>query len=125
MSTHLEERRIARLLRDLIARKGTTPEALEKRLGWEPGRLEALLEGPQRVSFDDVLEILPLLDTTPTDFFAWVYGAPGKEPTPSTMDELRKQRAMNRLFERSLRTVRNAIARRAAWKREQAEKGED
>ena len=125
MSTHLEERRIARLLRDLIARKGTTLEALEKRLGWEPGRLEALLKGSQPLSFDDVLEILPLLDATPTDFFAWVYGAPGKEPTPSTLYELRKQRAMNRLFERSLRAVRNAVARRAAWKREQTEANED
>jgi len=122
MSTHLEERRIARLLRDLIARKGATLDALEKRLGWEPDRLEALLKGSQPLSFDDVLEILPLLDTTPTDFFAWLYGDHGKQPPPSTLYEARKQRAMNRLFERSLRTVRNAVARRAAWKRERTDK---
>jgi len=125
MNPHPEERRIAALLRDLIVRERTTIEALEERLSWEPGRLKALLDAESRLSFDDVLEILPLLDTTATDFFAWVYGAPGKEATPSTLYELRKQRAMNRLFERSLRAVRNAVARRAAWKQKQAETSED
>jgi len=125
MSLHPEERRIAVLLRDLIARKGATLEDLEQRLGWEPGRLKALLEVESRLSFDEALEILPLLDTAPADFFAWLYGAPGNEPPPSTLYELRKQRAMNRLFERSLRAVRNAVARRAAWKREQGKSGGD
>ena len=121
MTVHPEERRVARLLRDLIVRQGTTPEDLEKRLSWEAGRLRALLAGRQRLSFDEVLEILPLLETTPTDFFAWLYGAPGKEPTPSAMDEARRQRAMERLFERSLRAVRTAIARRSDWKRQRTD----
>src|SRR5262245_32538606 len=125
MNPHPEERRIAGLLRDLIVRKGAAVEVLEERLGWEPGRLKVLLDVESRLSFDDVLEILPLLDTAPADFFAWLYGAPGNEPPPSTLYELRRQRAMNRLFERSLRAVRSAVARRAAWQREQGESGGD
>jgi transcriptional regulator with XRE-family HTH domain len=125
MDSHPEEHRIAALLRELIVRSGTTLGTVEKRLGWEPGRLTALLDGHQRLSFDDVLEILPFLGTTPTEFFARLYGVPEKEPAASAADGSAKQRAMERLFERSLRAVRNAIARRAAWKRERAEDGED
>jgi len=125
MDLYPEERRIAGLLRELIVRGGTTLESVEERLDWEPGRLTALLDGHQRLSFDDVLEILPVLGTTPTDFFAWLYGTPGQELALSTMDESPKQRAMDRLFERSLRVVRNAIARRSTWQREREETGED
>ena len=120
MDRYPEEDRIAGLLRELIVHSGTSPAALEQRLGWEPGRLTAFLDGRQRLSFDHVLEILPLLGTTPTDFFARMYGSmPLAAKTPS------RQRAMERLFERSLRAVRNAIARRAAWKRERTETGGD
>lgn len=120
MAPYPEEDRIADLLRELIARSGMSPAALEQRLGWAPGRLTVFLDGRQRLSFDAVLEILPLLNTTPTDFFARLYGSlPPAANTPS------KQRAMERLFERSLRAVRSAIARRAAWKRARTETGGD
>jgi len=122
MDSHPEERRIAGLLRELIARSGTTPAVLEKRLGWKPGRLTALLDGRERLSFGDVLAMLPLLGTTPTEFFARLYSIPSEEPRPSKVDQRAKQRAMDRLFERSLRAVRNAIARRADWKRKGAGK---
>lgn len=120
MEPYPEEVRIADLLREMIAHRGVSPTALEQRLGWEPGRLTAFLDGRQRLSFDHVLEILPLLGATPTDFFARLYDSmPPAAKTPS------RQRAMERLFERSLRAVRNAIARRAAWKRERTEPGGD
>ena len=118
MDSPPEERRIAGLLRELIVRSGTTLEIVERRLGWEPGGLTARLDGHQRLSFDDVLEILPLLGTTPTEFLSWLHGVPEREPAMPAADSSAKQRAMDRLFERSLRAVRNAIARRAAWKRE-------
>jgi hypothetical protein len=115
MDPYLEEDRIADLLRELIAQSGTSPAALERRLGWEPGRLAAFLDS-RRLSFADVLEVLPLLGMTPTDFFARLYGSvPPAAYSPS------KQRAMERLFQRSLRAVRSAVARRAAWKRERTD----
>ena len=119
MDPYPEERRIAALLRELIAQSGIPPAALAERLGWQPGRLEAFLDGRQRLSFDEVLEILPPLGLTPSSFLARIYGSPPAVSSPA------KQRAMDRLFERSLRVVRNAIARRAAWKRERSETGGD
>src|SRR3954454_22144404 len=79
MSTHPEERRIAGLLRELTVQNGARLESLEQRLGWEPGRLRSLLEGRQRLSFEDVLEVLPLLTPPPSYFFAWLYGFDAKE----------------------------------------------
>jgi plasmid maintenance system antidote protein VapI len=111
MDSYPEERRIAGLLRELIAASGISPAALEERLGWQPGRIEAFLDGQQRLSFDEVVEILPLLGLTPSNFLARMYGSLPAASSPA------KQRAMDRLFERSLRAVRTAIARRAARKR--------
>ncbi|HEX9943856.1 MAG TPA: hypothetical protein VGG03_17730 [Thermoanaerobaculia bacterium] len=130
MSLHPEERRIAGLLRELIVQSGTPLEELERRLGWEPGRLTSLLDGSLRLSFEDVLEILPLLGTTPTDFFAWLYGFDprepgmtfGQEPATVTAGGSPADRTMGRRFEHSLRVVKNAIARRSAWKRERTGK---
>ncbi len=124
MSMHPEERRIAGLLRELIVQSGAPPEALEKRLGWEPGRLASLLEGNQRLGVEDVLEILPLLETTPTEFFAWLYGFGAKEPAGGEEEgELAVvaggsvlQKSLDRRFDQSLRVVRSAIARRRGWK---------
>jgi hypothetical protein len=121
-----EERRIAALLRELIVRSGTTLEVVESRLGWERGRLTAQLDGHLALSFDEVLEILPLIGATPIEFFSWLYGFDlrearetwGRGAAPFALSGLQKQRAMGRLFERSLRAVRKAIARRAARKRE-------
>lgn len=127
MTLHPEERRIAGLLRELIVQSGAPPETLEKRLGWEPGRLLSLLDGSLKLRFEDVLELLPLLSTTPTDFFAWLYGfdakdsgAPGKGKMELTTvaDDSVSQRALDRRFEQSLRVVRAAISRRQAWKEE-------
>jgi hypothetical protein len=121
--SHPEERRIAGLLRELIVQSGTPPEALEKGLGWEPGRLAALLDGDQRLSFEDVLEILPRLGTTPSEFFAWLYGFDAKEAAmpgdeAAARDGSVAKGVMDRRFSESLRAIRTAIARRAAWKRE-------
>lgn len=123
MSPHPEERRIAGLLRELIVQNGMPPESLENRLGWEPGRLTALLDGALRLSFEDVLGILPLLGTTPAEFFAWLYGFDARETGMpgdeiANGDGLAAERAMDRRFNESLRAIRTAIARRAAWKRE-------
>jgi hypothetical protein len=131
MTLHPEERRIAGLLRELIVQSGAPPETLEKRLGWEPGRLLSLLDGHLRLRFEDVLELLPLLSTTPTDFFAWLYGFDARnsgasgtgeetEPTAPAGDS-GAQRALDRRFEQSLRVVKAAISRRQVWKSEKLE----
>ncbi|HEX4960952.1 MAG TPA: hypothetical protein VF173_08950 [Thermoanaerobaculia bacterium] len=129
MATHPEERRIAGLLRELIVQSGIPLDAVEKQLGWEPGKLRDLLDGRLRLGFEDVLEVLPLLNTTPPDFFAWLYGfepgasLPAGEPgarKPVPGDGALSQRALDRRFEQSLRAVKNAIARRRAWKEERS-----
>ncbi len=123
MPLHPEERRIAGLLRELIVQSGLPLEHLEKRLDWEPGRLPALLEGHLRLSFEDVLDVLPVLGTTPTDFFAWLYGFDPREslgerdaPVLAGNDSLGG--VLDRRFDRSLRVVKNAITRRRLWKEE-------
>jgi len=122
MSKHPEERRIAGLLRELIVQSGAPLETLEKRLGWEPERLSSLLDGRLRLGVEDVLEILPLLETTPTEFFAWLYGFDSKDPAGSE-GELAAvaggstlQKSLDRRFDQSLRVVKSAVARRRTWK---------
>ncbi len=121
MSLHPEERRIAGLLRELIVQSGIALEYLEKRLDWQPGRLPSLLEGHQHLSFEDVLEVLPVLGTTPTDFFAWLYGFDPRDPAaerdmPALAASPPAQGPMDRRFDQSLRVVKNALNRRRAWK---------
>jgi hypothetical protein len=75
-----------------------------------------------------VLEILPLLNTTPPDFFAWLYGFEPGASVPGTIEPQKThaknggtilgQQAHDRRFEQSLRAVKKAISRRSAWKRE-------
>jgi hypothetical protein len=126
MSPHPEERRIAGLLRELTVQNGARLEVLEQRLGWQPGRLLDLLEGRLRLSFEDVLEVLPLLSTTPSDFFAWLYGFDARDGEPAgregaaraSVEGDQAPQAVDRRFEASLRVVRSSLARRRAWKEE-------
>jgi hypothetical protein len=128
MSAHPEERRIAGLLRELIVQSGKALDGVEQHLGWASGRLRELLDGNLRLSFEDVLEILPLLNTTPPDFFAWLYGFEPGASMPGIAEPQKArvsgdgsapgQQALDRRFEQSLRAVKKAISRRSAWKRE-------
>jgi hypothetical protein len=119
MPTHSDERRIAALLRDLILQSGTPSDAIETRLAWEPGQLDALLA--QGVSFEALLEVLPALDATPGEFFARLYSYAEGEPLPEYGNGKggRRQKVSDRRFEESRRVVKAAIARRFAWKQEQ------
>lgn len=123
MSKHPEERRIAGLLRELIVQSGAPLESLEKRLGWEPGRLSSLLDGQLSLRFEDVLAILPLLETTPTEFFAWLYGfdtgdSAGAEGELAVAGVSASQKSLDRRFDQSLRVVKTAVERRRVWKEE-------
>jgi transcriptional regulator with XRE-family HTH domain len=115
MVMYSDERRIAALLRELIQRSGTALESIEERLGWQRGRLGILLDGPQGVSFEVLLEVLPALDETPGDFFARLCGF--HPETPSEIGALHASRSDHR-FEESRRVVKAAIARRSTWKHE-------
>lgn len=117
MVMYSDERRIAALLRELIQRSGTALESVEERLGWERGRLGALLDGPQGVSFEILLEVLPALDETPGDFFARLCGF--HPETQQDTGGFHSSRPDHR-FEESRRVVKAAIARRSIWKHEQA-----
>jgi len=103
---------MAALLSDLLLRSGTSASAVESRLGWEPGRLNALLGGQKGLTFEALLEILPVLDATPGDFFAQLCST-AREASAAPAD-----RMLDRRFEESRRVVKAAIARRQAWKRE-------
>ena len=102
------------LLRDLIALAGLRVDALEARLGWEPGRLEDLLASRRGLAMEELVEVLPLLDLQPADFFARLYGFKEKE----TPVEKAAATRLDRRFEESRRVVEEALARRAAWKRD-------
>ncbi|MFL6199241.1 MAG: hypothetical protein ACJ76J_08705 [Thermoanaerobaculia bacterium] len=104
---------MAALLSDLLLRSGTSASAVESRLGWEPGRLNALLGGQKGLTFEALLEILPVLDETPGDFFAQLCATPREAPPGAPAD-----RMLDRRFEESRRVVKAAIARRQTWKQE-------
>ncbi len=118
-----DERRIAALLRELILQSGTPADAVEIRLGWEEGRLNMLLA--QGVSFELLLEVLPALDASPSDFFARLYSYSEADPFRGNGGNGgngggngRTQKGPDRRFEESRRVVKAALARRFAWKQE-------
>lgn len=128
---HPEERRIAGLLRELIAETGATLRAVEDRLHWEPGRLTSVLEGGERLALDDLYDLLPELGATPAEFFAWLYGfEPGDGQVAlgsraASHDELTlpaSARSLDQRFEKSLRVVRSAMERRRTWLAERGER---
>jgi transcriptional regulator with XRE-family HTH domain len=133
MTIHTEERRIAGLLRELILQKGASMEEVEADLGWERGRLADLLEGRTRLGFDELLAVLPTLKVMPGEFFAWLYGFEPKSSGTAaevTLEGTERtngssawfhQQVLDRRFEESRRVVREAVARRAAWKQQRAE----
>ena len=110
---------MAALLSDLMLRSGTSAAAVESRLGWESGRLNALLEGQKGLSFEALLEILPVLDSTPGDFFAQLCSfTPRDARDEEAVAAPGAQKGLDRRFEESRRLVKAAIARRLAWKHE-------
>ena len=113
-----DERRIAALVSELMLQSGTSADAVETRLGWEPGRLSALLAEQKGLSFEALLEILPVLDSTPGDFFAQLYAFQPRNGNGNGYDEAAAAPAKgaDRQFEESRRVVKAAIARRLAWK---------
>lgn len=102
MPVHPEERRFAAVVGELIARRATTVEIVESRLGWERGRLATAIEGRRGLDFDELLAVLGALDTTPAEFFAGLGKAPSQGP----------ERA-NGLFGQSRKVIREALTRRA------------
>ena len=106
---------MAALLSDLLLRSGTSASAVESRLGWEPGRLNALLGGQKGLTFEALLEILPVLDATPGDFFAQLCSTSRETANGAGAAA---DRMLDRRFEESRRVVKAAIARRQAWKQQ-------
>jgi hypothetical protein len=107
---------MAALLSDLLLRSGTSAAAVESRLGWESGRLNALLGGQKGLTFEALLEILPVLDATPGDFFAQLCLTAREASAPGAGTAA--DRILDRRFEESRRVVKAAISRRQAWKHE-------
>lgn len=114
---------MAALLSDLLLRSGTSADAVESRLGWDRGRLNALLAGQKGLTFEALLEILPVLDSTPGDFFAQLCSFTPREagaPTNGNGNGNGNGRILDRRFEESRQVVKAAIARRQAWKQQRA-----
>lgn len=112
--SHSDEQRIRRLLEFLIHQTGKTVSQVEAQLGWTSGRLSQPLQGVGSLTLEDVLAVLPAIGLTPGEFFLSLYGSGRVETAPS-------EEAMARRFQRSLRVVREAIAKREKWKREKEE----
>ena len=109
MSAHHEERRALGLLRQTLVQSGAPIEAVESRLGWEPGRLSASLEGQRALTFGEIVLVLEALSITPPEFFTRLYSAEAEKLAATAVD---------RRFEKSRQVVHDAVARRMAWKKE-------
>jgi len=116
-SSHPEERRIAGLLRELIARSGMPFAQIEESLGWEPGRLEEALSEPGRMMIGEILVLLPVLRTSIGEFFARFDGLEVRPPASAQVEE---SEGRDTRFDESRRVIEGAIARRFAWKSERA-----
>jgi hypothetical protein len=111
MSAHHEERRALSLLRQTLVQSGVAIDIVESRLGWEPGRLATSLEGKRTLSFGDLVQVLEALSVTPPEFFTRLYSAEAEKTAASIAD---------RRFEQSRQVVRDAVARRTAWKKDKS-----
>jgi hypothetical protein len=103
-----------------MLQSGTSSAAVEGRLGWEAGRLNLLLDGPKGLSFEILLEILPVLDATPGDFFAQLYAYTPRNGNGNGDGAVGSHRLLDRRFEDSRRVVKAAITRRADWKQQRS-----
>ncbi|MES1240286.1 MAG: hypothetical protein ABUT39_01580 [Acidobacteriota bacterium] len=108
---------MAALLSDLLLRSGTSADAVESRLGWERGRLNALLAGQKGLTFEALLDILPVLDSTPGDFFAQLCSFTPRDPLEQVAPPA-NGRGLDRRFEESRQVVKAAISRRQVWKQQ-------
>lgn len=99
------------MLQELIHQSGTPADAIEIRLGWEPGRLRALLS--EGVSFEELLGVLATLNSPPSDFFARLYRYKMQD---SEAGGSRPLRGGDRRFDESRRVVKAALTRRSAGK---------
>lgn len=112
MSAHHEERRALSLLRQTLVQSGVPIDIVESRLGWEPGRLAASLEGKRPLSFGDLVQVLEALSVTPPEFFTRLYSSEAEKLAVSAAD---------RRFEQSRQVVRDALDRRMSWKKERSD----
>lgn len=123
-----EERRLLRLLREKFVQSRETVEGIELQLSWESGRLRLLLDENERLLLGELLEVLPLLGSSPQQFFAAAYDMETTEDSFESVmeDEPREtstleQKVLDRRFDDSRRVIEEAIVRRIHWKREREE----
>lgn len=117
MTTHSEERRIAGLLRELVARSGRQAGQLEESLNWERGSLARLLEEPNRGRLGEVLALIAELQISPAEFFDQLRQRPSvdQQSYGGATEGIEAAR-----FTESRRVIEEAIARRKAWKIEKS-----
>lgn len=76
------EQRVAALVGELIAERGTTPADVAARLGIEPAAVERLLGGREPLELTRLERVLDALGASPGEFFARLYG--GEASTAET-----------------------------------------
>lgn len=74
------EQRVAILVGELIAERGTTAAEVAARLGVEPVAVERLLAGREPLELTRLERVLEALGADPAQFFARLYGG---EPAPA------------------------------------------
>lgn len=75
MATTVEQR-VAVLVGELIAGRGTTAAEVAARLGIEPAAVERLLAGREPLELTRLERVLEALGAEPAEFFARLYGVP-------------------------------------------------
>ena len=80
-------RKLHALLKSKIDERGTTPDEVDKAVGWKAGTVGRLLAGDDELSVKQAFSILGAIGVDPDAFFAELYGLTAG-PLPSELAEL-------------------------------------
>ncbi len=76
--------RMLALLRETIRRRGFTHHEIQNELGWGRSYISQLFTKQKSTRFEQLFQILEVIDVEPADFFAELYGLALPTPTVGT-----------------------------------------
>ena len=91
MAVEKEVDRVLNLLRAKIHERGYTQLKVQRALGWGRTYISQLFRKQKSLRFDQILQILEVVEIDPADFFAEFYRLPHREPL-SGVGPLRPER---------------------------------
>lgn len=84
LAVEKEVDRVLNLLRAKIHERGYTQLKVQRALGWGRTYISQLFRKQKSLRFDQILQILEVVEIDPADFFAEFYRLPRREPPPNT-----------------------------------------